>query len=223
MSKIVGKSAPVTANAQCVNAYEKAANEIGAARELQARALVGKYRTALTRNSGKISVATLSKSIEEAQAALKADGKRDPLGWRPSWAQHVVTVHALMNVEGSASVPLDELFALANDMRSVKDDKGNSVGTDAARTAISAASAEGKTVQDLRAGTPRKAPRKSSPRGAGGKSGNDKADLVALLNETIEALRVRIEGDHRIPEALALALGSAQDALAELSELAHVA
>lgn len=198
--------ATVVANVQAVKAYADAASALGEQRERQARGLVGKYGTALRR--GRLSVAVLAASLKEAQASLAENGMRDPLGWRPSWSALVLTVDALMQAPGSSEMPLDALFALADDMQCMMVE-GKRQGAEAAR----AQAASGASVQDIRQATPKKAAAKRKPRPPKGPEAV--ASPADVLEAALESLEARC-AEGAVPEALALAI---EDAIVRLSAL----
>lgn len=213
--------AEVTANVRCVEEYVSASGALSADREKRARALVQKYAVALTKRG--MSIPILRASIKEAHDALKAQGMRDPLGWRPSWAAYVPTVNILMNVEGSSLMPLDALFALAADLEAHDDMDGKRLGAQGARelaqTFATSKSIEGdRTVQALRAEVKPKA-RKVPARKARPDAGAGVVDVALALRTAID-LVVDAAAAGVIREALANAI---DDALAALSEIADSA
>lgn len=146
------------ANANAVRAYVSTASDMNADYAKRARSLVAKYAGWLA--SGKISVDALRLSVEAAQVEIKAGDPatgrlpmEDPLGWAPSWAARVTTVHAMMNLTdgGSEGMTLKAMFALAEDLRVKSGDDGKAQGTPAAREAVAvlADSAKVEAVREI--------------------------------------------------------------------------
>jgi hypothetical protein len=112
--------------------YVETASKIVADFDAKSRALVGRYFVWMTRSNRPVSARAIALSISEGKEQLGLLGKRDPLQWSPSWAGRIPTVHAMMNLSGAANAVLDDMFAIAEDLRVVTKADGKQQGHAAA-------------------------------------------------------------------------------------------
>lgn len=219
-------------NAKVVEAYVEAGQHAADEITKQGRALVGKYATAMRkRGRSALSVRDLAASIKAGHeewgrerrddAGNVLPAQKDPLGWSPSWAQHVPTVDALMGAEGSTALTLPDLFALAIDLAALAGKAEAMVAITELRKGTAPVGKDGKeypaTVSGLRCATPRKAPRKRSAVPPTGE-----VNVVDLLDAAVAAWEACVAKDGRISEAMNNALQDALARLGKIEETAHL-
>lgn len=231
----------VEPNDEAVQLIRAANVEIADARNNTDRRLVGKLAALMTRK-GK---SRLTVEVVEASLKVALEGKGGNLiGWQPTYARHILTVHEMMNSANSSRHTIKDLFTLAADLHAnapKKDAEGGTLTkierTAAVRNAIRAVvDTERETPEDLpviveivdgqeierpadaietlRMNTPKRAKSRSAHH-KGSKVEESLAPWVALT-QAVEAMREAFAA-HGMTENYQNAV---QDALAELNCLA---
>ena len=224
----------VEASTEAVEIIRAANVEIANARDNTDRRLVGKLAALMTRKGSK----RLTVEVVEASLKVALEGKGGNLiGWQPTYARHILTVHEMMNHADSIKFPIRDLFTLAADLHAnapKKDEEGNSLTktarAQAVRDTIREAAqkdadslpvvveiVDGKeiertagTLETIRINTPKRAKKRAAHRNS---KVEEKLAPWVLLTQAVEAMREAFAASGMTENYR----NAVQDALAELS------